>query len=785
MQLLRRMSSLGPASHSFAEHKPPIVVDDDEDLFSAVLSGVSQRPPPLPPPPSSAFPADDEKKREEGSPPVPRLSLQVGDEDITVEGERKEAPQEPKTSSSALVAGVLGSPTSTPPPLSPRAASTPAPRHVTSSSDVRRSGGLQWSRSLRFVRISMKELHREEEFASPRLSMPPPPPAAPPALPAPPASAPSLRRPSSQPVPKTLNPSEEGIGSPAASPYPASLPANPFDDAALSPSPPSLPCTPSTPTAARPKRVARSALYAYTAAAPDQLSLFKGELVEVLDDSHPHWTRIRNADDLKGLVPSAYLRRRPLQSSAPRQRVTASHRRTVSQPDLPPSYMRAAKAPGAVGRSAASLPPPSAAAEASDNGPPSASAHSSSRPPPVPSALTVRPSAPILPPPARPSVPSVKPSPPVPEVAADAPPMAPPLSTLAFPAFSSPPPYESVSSSSSALPSPSSSSSFSSVTAAVEVCESMFAYASGAADQLSLREGEKLLLIDRSHPHWWKVVNGRGETGLVPTTYIRLFTADAPTPTASLPSLATPPPPPPVALVRPRALSLPPPGGAAASLAATADDEVATPACGSSAAAFAFLAFAPCRPASSALSLLPARPPATCSPFTGGGGYAHSVCPSAPSIVSLVSVLTHCRSLGSSCPPFNADGGLHLLPTTAIAGPRLFSVFSSSLSEPQSFSGSAVFPTTALWTAVPRSRQWTQLPCAVASPRHPHRPSCPPHCLCAAALIASRWSVIAKGADACAGAVVSGGWRDAGSEGGGGARLERGGRGAGVSEPRG
>ena len=42
-------------------------------------------------------------------------------------------------------------------------------------------------------------------------------------------------------------------------------------------------------------------------------------------------------------------------------------------------------------------------------------------------------------------------------------------------------------------------------------------------EELSLSEGEKLVVMDAGMDKWWKARNGRGQIGLVPSTYLGLY----------------------------------------------------------------------------------------------------------------------------------------------------------------------------------------------------------------------------------------------------------------------
>jgi hypothetical protein len=58
-----------------------------------------------------------------------------------------------------------------------------------------------------------------------------------------------------------------------------------------------------------------------------------------------------------------------------------------------------------------------------------------------------------------------------------------------------------------------------------DVVIAKFAYTEIHADDLSIKKGEKLKVLDRSDPDWWKVerivrINGVEESGYVPATYV-------------------------------------------------------------------------------------------------------------------------------------------------------------------------------------------------------------------------------------------------------------------------
>ncbi len=59
----------------------------------------------------------------------------------------------------------------------------------------------------------------------------------------------------------------------------------------------------------------------------------------------------------------------------------------------------------------------------------------------------------------------------------------------------------------------------------------LYDFTGDAADELSVKEGEVLLVVDRSNEDWWKCRNQVGQEGVVPASYIDLDADDAPAPT--------------------------------------------------------------------------------------------------------------------------------------------------------------------------------------------------------------------------------------------------------------
>ena len=623
MNILRRKSSVtvsgGPAS--LDEQKRPFGAEDEDDddiddIFSAVVAasrGLPRPPRPIPIQPQHIVNPDDEKRDAAAdvagtSPPSPlpppppagpllaQPSFHKFDGDIPAdalrgfsavpwmgggkdgeyedEKEGKDSSHERKTSSLHLIAGILGASPETASLTSP-SSSSPAPFAPPPLMSGRAMEVQETRREL--PRVNM----RDGAAAQPPPRPSPSPPQRPlPVEPHPPAhstarSPPTAHRTASLPSPSSAaNPFEEGFPrdpSPAPTRVPASS-SNPFAD----PSPASLP-SPANPFDDADHSPARLcvALHDFVARAADQLSCRKGEVLEVIDDGHPHWTKVCNADAVKGLVPVTYLGKRGQQRPPQPGRPSRDHRRTMSQPPLSAQQQRG------TGRVRATAPPTSARYPPSMELPPppyspgvapSAMAAASLPPQPVPQAPAMGPPRPRSPAAALPlprlSRPASTPNaaPPLPPVifrppslppAPSSSPSQPPRPSLPSPAPRATPRHAHRSTPTSPA-SPSSS-----LQSALEVCEALYSYDALADDQLALSEGEKLLLVDRSSPHWWTVVNGRGATGLVPTTYIRLFTAEAPAVRPTTTSLSSPPPPPPAGAVgarpRPRSLSQPRP----------------------------------------------------------------------------------------------------------------------------------------------------------------------------------------------------------------------------------
>ena len=474
MLLLRRKSSL--TAGGLDEHKEGQPrdssedADDGGDLFSAILSAATPRPPPLPIALSlsSLASAEDEKRsgganRAHQFSPVDQPPMKCDDGrddscDASDAGCREGAVPLYQRSSAELVYGFTGSladSTSTSPPLL-----RPASTVVSSPPPLlsRRATTVVDSVSVHPRRISSIGVLGSAEGAA----SPPQPSAPSPCHPRPPP----LPKSSSLPSPLSLNPPHIESSPPRASlpsfsdvtasdPTPASArPSNPFDDGPSSPPPSSKPL--------------RVALYAYTATAGDQLSMQRGEVLELLDDSHPHWTMLSDRRGTRGLVPATYLRRHPQPTPVPalrQQQSSTHHRRTMSQPPLPPHRQRArvddsVAVAAARSRPAMQQPPPPYPSTASaplspsprsppplpaPSSPPAPPSHGSpplvplaqrpTAPPPLP-ALSRPASSPVSSPPrllptskARPPPPLSVPTSPSSTRGASLPPLAPPLTS--------------------------------------------------------------------------------------------------------------------------------------------------------------------------------------------------------------------------------------------------------------------------------------------------------------------------------------------------------------------
>ncbi len=49
----------------------------------------------------------------------------------------------------------------------------------------------------------------------------------------------------------------------------------------------------------------------------------------------------------------------------------------------------------------------------------------------------------------------------------------------------------------------------------------MYSYTATQAGDLSITEGDKLLVIDQSEPNWWKAKDSAGNVGFIPSNYVR------------------------------------------------------------------------------------------------------------------------------------------------------------------------------------------------------------------------------------------------------------------------
>jgi hypothetical protein len=49
----------------------------------------------------------------------------------------------------------------------------------------------------------------------------------------------------------------------------------------------------------------------------------------------------------------------------------------------------------------------------------------------------------------------------------------------------------------------------------------MYGYAPTQPGDLPMREGDKLTVIDKSEPNWWKARDAQGRVGFIPSNYVR------------------------------------------------------------------------------------------------------------------------------------------------------------------------------------------------------------------------------------------------------------------------
>lgn len=59
-----------------------------------------------------------------------------------------------------------------------------------------------------------------------------------------------------------------------------------------------------------------------------------------------------------------------------------------------------------------------------------------------------------------------------------------------------------------------------------EVAVALYDFVGDANDELSVKEGETLVVLDRTNDDWWKCRNQKGDEGVVPAQYVDLDTSD-------------------------------------------------------------------------------------------------------------------------------------------------------------------------------------------------------------------------------------------------------------------
>lgn len=69
-----------------------------------------------------------------------------------------------------------------------------------------------------------------------------------------------------------------------------------------------------------------------------------------------------------------------------------------------------------------------------------------------------------------------------------------------------------------------------------EIVVVLYDFTGDASDELSVKEGESLLVLDRSNDDWWKCQNRSGREGVVPAQYVDLTTSDGEQDTAAAPA---------------------------------------------------------------------------------------------------------------------------------------------------------------------------------------------------------------------------------------------------------
>lgn len=59
-----------------------------------------------------------------------------------------------------------------------------------------------------------------------------------------------------------------------------------------------------------------------------------------------------------------------------------------------------------------------------------------------------------------------------------------------------------------------------------EMAVALYDFTGDANDELSVKEGETVLILDRSNDDWWKCRNHEGQEGVIPAQYLDLETSD-------------------------------------------------------------------------------------------------------------------------------------------------------------------------------------------------------------------------------------------------------------------
>ncbi|KAG6896932.1 hypothetical protein C0992_005197 [Termitomyces sp. T32_za158] len=78
-----------------------------------------------------------------------------------------------------------------------------------------------------------------------------------------------------------------------------------------------------------------------------------------------------------------------------------------------------------------------------------------------------------------------------------------------------------------------------------EAGTALYDFVADGDDELSVSEGEHLVILERDGDEWWKCRNSRGKEGVVPASYIELSVSAASTSTTTAARAPTPPPSPP------------------------------------------------------------------------------------------------------------------------------------------------------------------------------------------------------------------------------------------------